>query len=103
MEHGEQGAHAERRGGLAGAGREGVGTAGVLAVGEVGLIEDVYVAEAHRGRGIGRTLVSRALEICARSLFKHVLLEVWPQNKAAVELYQKYGFRKIAESVAYGV
>jgi ribosomal protein S18 acetylase RimI-like enzyme len=79
-----------------------VGMIGVLAVGEIGLVEDVYVAEAHRNQGIGKTLMSRAVEICARSLFKHVLLEVAPDNAAAIALYKKFGFRKVAEAVAYG-
>src|SRR5262249_33615712 len=46
----------------------------ILPVGEIGCIEDVFVSETFRGQGIGRTMMSRALEICARSLFKHVFL-----------------------------
>lgn len=74
---------------------------GVLAVGEVGRIDNVYVAEAHRGKGLGLLMVSRALEICARSVFKHVLLTVGPKNSAAFALYSKVGFRKVADITAY--
>src|SRR5258706_537062 len=45
-----------------------VGGVGVLSVGDVGRIDEVFVSEPARRRGIGRTLMSRALEICARSL-----------------------------------
>lgn len=73
---------------------------GVLAIGEIGLIEQVHVAEAFRGRGFATAMLSRAVEICARSLFKHILLSVAPDNEPAIHLYQKFGFRKVGEFVA---
>jgi GNAT superfamily N-acetyltransferase len=78
-----------------------VGLVSVLVVGELGCIEDVYVAERFRGRGVGRTLMSRALEICARSLLKHVFLNVDGKNERAVELYTKCGFQMLAPYVLY--
>jgi ribosomal protein S18 acetylase RimI-like enzyme len=78
-----------------------VATIGVLAVGDVGTIDEVYVAKDHRRQGIGRTMMGRALEICARSLFKHVMLGVPPQNEPAQALYGALGFRKIGEIVSY--
>jgi ribosomal protein S18 acetylase RimI-like enzyme len=78
-----------------------VGRAGGLAVGEIGRIENVYVSAPARRQGIGRTMMSRALEICARSLFRHVMLSVRPENGAAIALYEQLGFRKIGELVAY--
>jgi ribosomal protein S18 acetylase RimI-like enzyme len=78
-----------------------VGGIGVLSVGDVGRIDEVFVSETARRQGIGRTLMSRALEICARSLFKHVLLSVDPQNAAAMALYASIGFRKVGEIAAY--
>ncbi len=74
---------------------------GVLAVGEIGRIEEVFVTESMRGRGVGTLMLSRAMEICARSLFKHILLGVAPQKSAAIAVYRKFGFRKIGEFVAY--
>ena len=73
----------------------------MLAVGDVGRIDKVYVAEAHRRQGIGRTLLGRALEICARSLFKHVMLSVRPDNEPAQALYAASGFRKIGQFIEY--
>ena len=78
-----------------------VARAGVLAVGELGRVEHVYVAAAHRRRGIGRTMVARVLEVCARSLFRHVMLCVLPDDAAAIHLYQQLGFRTIGQIVFY--
>jgi ribosomal protein S18 acetylase RimI-like enzyme len=73
----------------------------VLSAGEVGCIELLYVAASHRRRGIGRTMMSRALEICARSLFKHVFLECDAADAAAASLYAKLGFERVGEYVSY--
>jgi ribosomal protein S18 acetylase RimI-like enzyme len=78
-----------------------VGYMGVLAVGEIGRIDDVYVAKSHRGQGIGSLMLSRVLEISARSLFKHVLLSVNPTNAIAITLYQRFGFKKIGQITGY--
>ena len=78
-----------------------VGYMGVLAVGEIGRIDDVYVAKSHRRQGIGSLLLSRVLEISSRSLFKHVLLSVNPKNSTAIELYQRFGFQKIGQITGY--
>lgn len=80
---------------------EAVGRVGVLAVGDVGRVEHVYVTQSWRRRGAGRTLMGRALEICARSLFRHVMLSVDPDNAPAQSLYAQLGFRKIGAIVSY--
>jgi ribosomal protein S18 acetylase RimI-like enzyme len=74
---------------------------GVLAVGEIGLIQGVYVSPDFRRRGIGRTLMGRAVEICARSFFMHVILSTEPGNVAAQGLYAELGFAKIGELTRY--
>ena len=78
-----------------------VANVGVLAMGEVGLIEQVFVTETKRRQGIATVMMGRALEICARSLFKHILLGVAPDNLPAIHLYDKFGFRKIGQLIAY--
>ena len=80
---------------------EAVAGVGVLAVGEVGRIAYPFVTPALRRQGIGRTMMSRALEICARSLFKHVMLGVAPNNPEAIAMYGGLGFRKIGEVQEY--
>jgi ribosomal protein S18 acetylase RimI-like enzyme len=78
-----------------------VGYAGVLAVGDIGRIDQVYVAQGCRHQGIGRTILGRALEVCARSRFRHVMLAVAPENEPAQALSRQVGFRKIGQMAAY--
>jgi ribosomal protein S18 acetylase RimI-like enzyme len=82
-------------------GDEPVGAIGVLALGDVGRIEDVYVAPGHRNEGIGRTMMSRAMEICARSLFRVVLLGVDGGNGPALSLYRRFGFARVGEVISW--
>ena len=74
-----------------------VAEAGVLAVGEVGRIDDVFVSPGHRRQGIGRTMLARVLEICARAQLRHVMLSVLSDNEPAQRLYRSAGFEKIGE------
>jgi GNAT superfamily N-acetyltransferase len=74
---------------------------GVLSVGEIGKIEHMLVAEPYRGQGIGTTMMGRAIEICARSLFRHVMLAVRPTNAVAIALYRKLGFARLSEVTGY--
>jgi ribosomal protein S18 acetylase RimI-like enzyme len=86
---------------LALVGQEVAGHVGVLAVGEIGRIETLLVSEKFLRRGIGRTLMSRALEICARSLFKHIFVLCRADNAPAQSLYAQLGFRRVGEYVEY--
>ena len=74
-----------------------VGSVELLAVGELGCITSLYVSEGFRRQGIGRTMMSRALEIAARSLFKHLFLSVAPENEPAQRLYSALGFQKVGQ------
>ena len=78
-----------------------VATVGVLAVGDVGVIDELYVAKGFRRQGIGRTMMGRAMEISARSLFRQVMLSVPPGNEAAQALCRGLAFRKVGEMVSY--
>jgi ribosomal protein S18 acetylase RimI-like enzyme len=77
-----------------------LGKVGVLAVGEIGRIESLFVAQSARRQGIGRTMMSRALEICARSLFKHVFTSCTSENAAANELFARLGFAEVGRFVS---
>lgn len=80
---------------------QAVAHVGVFAVGDVGLIEDVYVAEPARRCGIGRLMLLRAIEIARRSLFRHVILGVDPANAPALALYASVGLRPAATFHAF--
>jgi GNAT superfamily N-acetyltransferase len=77
------------------------GAVGVQIIGELGSIEDVFVSSDFRRRGIGRTLMARALEVCVRSLLRNILLRVDPDNAPAQSLYRSLGFEKVGELVMY--
>lgn len=83
--------------------REGavVGGVAVLAAGDVGRVDQLFVVDTYRRRGTGAMLMERALEICARSMFRHVMLEVAPGDLATSALAERYGFRKVGEVVQY--
>jgi ribosomal protein S18 acetylase RimI-like enzyme len=64
-----------------------------------GEVAEVYVAESHRGRGVGEALVRRAVE-----LFEErgvTLGYVWtrPDNAAATRLYRSAGFEATRQMV----
>jgi ribosomal protein S18 acetylase RimI-like enzyme len=82
-------------------GGEAVGRAYVLAAGEVGSIEHVYVAGRFRGQGIGRAIVARAIEACARSTFRHVFVSVDPASEISAGMYRRMGFERVGEVVEY--
>lgn len=84
--------------------KDGVAVAvvGVLIVGELAGIRWLFVSEPYRRQGIGRTMMSRALEICVRSLSRYVLVGVNPSGEPANHLFKELGFEKIGQIVAYG-
>ena len=82
-------------------GGRAVAYAGLLTMGELGLIEQVYVVPDHRRRGLGRLVVQRLLEIAARGLLKHVLLSVAQENAAAIALYEKLGFQIVGQATHF--
>jgi ribosomal protein S18 acetylase RimI-like enzyme len=45
--------------------------------------------------------MSRALEICARSLFKHIFVLCSGENAPAQSLYAQLGFRKVGQYLEY--
>lgn len=67
----------------------------MVAVGEAHLL-NLSVDTPHQRRGYGSALLDEATRL-ARSLgAANVFLEVRPSNRAAQELYFRYGFRKVA-------
>jgi ribosomal-protein-alanine N-acetyltransferase len=75
---------------------------GVLSVaaGEAHIL-NVCVDPAHRSRGYGENLLDEMLYRARAASVRQVFLEVRPSNAAALGLYRKKGFRKVAERPAY--
>ncbi|WP_437022345.1 N-acetyltransferase family protein [Streptomyces sp. enrichment culture] len=55
-------------------------------------IEDIEVASAHRGRGVGRALVDRAVAFARERGAGHIWLEVTNINAPAIHAYRRMGF-----------
>jgi RimJ/RimL family protein N-acetyltransferase len=54
----------------------------------------MLVAAGWRGRGVGSALLAEGIER-ARAAGAHKLaLQVWPHNRAALALYERFGFRR---------
>jgi ribosomal protein S18 acetylase RimI-like enzyme len=66
---------------------------GMIPAISVGAVQNVGIAPAHRGLGLGRALVLKALHGFRRAGLDRVFLEVTADNTPAVELYQSIGFR----------
>jgi len=63
--------------------------------GPSGLIDELIVAESHRGRGIGRRLVSAAIEKCRQLGCCEVEVSTEKTNTKAREFYNRCGFEEI--------
>lgn len=59
-----------------------------------GTIYDLFVREKYRGMGIGKALLSSALEDLKLNGVKMVQLYVKSDNITAISLYESYGFKE---------
>jgi len=71
-----------------------------VAAGEAHLL-NACVAPVQQGRGYGRHLVRRMVDIARWHRVHRVFLEVRPSNPAALVLYQSLGFNEIATRPNY--
>ena len=62
-------------------------------------IERIYVIKEMKGRGIGRFMIEKTIEIAKNSGFNYVWLGVWAENAIAISFYQKMGFAVFGEHI----
>lgn len=62
----------------------------------VGLIDELVVAEAHRGRGVGRALISAAAEFAQQAGWSEIEVSTESSNQAAAAFYLSCGFSQEA-------
>jgi ribosomal protein S18 acetylase RimI-like enzyme len=61
---------------------------------------EFLVREEYRGRGIGSTLMNRAVEVAREKGARMVVLETQSNNAVAIDFYLKFGFELIGFDVA---
>jgi L-amino acid N-acyltransferase YncA len=55
----------------------------------------VYVERAWRGKGVGRALLTRLIELGHQLGFHKLVLSAFPTNTGGMALYEKLGFRSV--------
>jgi GNAT superfamily N-acetyltransferase len=60
--------------------------------GRFGLLDEIFVAEDWRGRGLGAEAVAFAADWCLQQGMEALRLEVWTGNAGAIRLYKRAGF-----------
>ncbi len=59
-------------------------------------IDDFFVTEENRKKGIGNKLMSYLISIAIENHVENITLEVRISNEIARNLYKKYGFHEVA-------
>jgi len=72
-----------------------VGLTGLLDRGTSGEVEPVVVAEAARGQGIGRVLISRVVQEARARGYEYLAIRPVARNLAAVRRFHAAGFRTL--------
>ena len=77
------------------------GYAGTWHIIDEGHITTIAVKPAYYRNHIGESLVVKILEDCYKEKIKYLTLEVRVSNKAAINLYSKYGFNSLGTRKGY--
>ena len=59
-------------------------------------VAEMMVAEKVRGQGIGKLLMKAFFDTADKSLYSDSFIRVWDENTPAISLYEKAGFKTIA-------
>lgn len=78
-----------------------VGYFGMLFLDDFADIATLAVAPEYRQQGLGSRMVRELLQAAADRGAQRVLLEVRTSNAQAIRLYERFGFRQIAERPNY--
>jgi len=64
------------------------------------ILNDLYVSQSHRSKGIGEALLLKAKELCKDKKYKGLALETGIENPAQ-QLYEKLGWKKDTDCFHY--
>ncbi|WP_339726128.1 ribosomal protein S18-alanine N-acetyltransferase [uncultured Paraglaciecola sp.] len=73
---------------------------GMRVLDEVTLM-DIVVGAAHRGKGVGKSLLQHLMDHCNQHNIQQIWLEVRESNAAAIKLYDNAGFIVVEQRVNY--
>lgn len=62
----------------------------------------VYLSAAHRGKGVGRLLLTRLIEEAEKNGIWTLQAGIFPENLASLVLHQKCGFREVGRRQRLG-
>lgn len=57
-------------------------------------LERMYLLKEHQGKGLGRLLLKKTIEIAVENKMNCIWLGVWSKNPDAIRFYEKNGFVK---------
>ena len=55
----------------------------------------IYVDRAYRGRGVGKVMLARLIELAREHRFHKMVLSAFPSNSGGLALYERMGFRTV--------
>jgi phosphinothricin acetyltransferase len=55
----------------------------------------IYVERGHRGKGVGRVVVARVVDLARELGYHKLVLSAFPFNAAGMALYERLGFRTV--------
>ena len=58
-------------------------------------VNNIAVKQTYRRRGIGRALLTAAIDYCQNNRLNVLMLEVRQSNRAAIALYERFGFQAV--------
>jgi ribosomal protein S18 acetylase RimI-like enzyme len=56
----------------------------------------MYVAQSHRGQGIGLALLRQVVQFARQQRYRLIQLDTMPTMHQAIRLYEHYGFQRVA-------
>ncbi len=73
-------------------------------LGRIGIyLEDLYVREEYRGKGIGKGLIKELAKICCQNGYGRLEWSVLDWNKPSIEFYESLGAKAQSEWIKYRI